>query len=165
MNIVPSRAELAYLAHLARIGKGMQQLDKSTAPAPVKIAPPTPERDWRKLFRAHYILSPRAPGAARPIVRHETRPQPILLSEKIIQGVIDVTGASRVELMSRRGDRPTCEARFVVAYLMRKHGRWSTPAIGRKLQRDHSSIVYALQQVESNYDHFAPIIEAVEARL
>jgi chromosomal replication initiator protein len=52
-----------------------------------------------------------------------------------------LTGYTRV--------RPIVRARWEAAHRMRKELKMSSTAIGRRLNRDHTTIIYALRQYEA----------------
>lgn len=56
-------------------------------------------------------------------------------------------------ILSRRRDGVACRARWLVAYLLREGRCMSTPQIGRYLNRDHSTILHALQRMNWHLKH------------
>ena len=108
---------------------------------------------------------------ARERLRRKSRHTPkIGVSKKIIEIAAGISGIA-VDYMLCHRRAPVCsEARWVAAWLIRKHTKLSTPEIGRRLGgRDHSTILYGLGKVDedlaSGGDRFGAAIAAIEARL
>lgn len=71
--------------------------------------------------------------------------------------IIDATLAvfptvTRLEFLSARHDKRIVQARQAAMYLGRKHTSLSFPAIARALNRDHTTVLYAVQRVEKSLE-------------
>lgn len=58
-------------------------------------------------------------------------------------------GVDLVDLTGRSRQKHIAEARHVAAYLVRHRCDWSYKAIGQLLQRDHSTVLYAVEAIEA----------------
>lgn len=67
--------------------------------------------------------------------------------ERIISVVCNAYNVKREQIFSRSRLRKHVEPRFVIAYLFWKAGS-SKNKIGRKLDRGHSDIIYAIRTIE-----------------
>lgn len=73
------------------------------------------------------------------------------------------TGYTIDDLRSNTRKRPIVRVRQAVCWLMSKYGtpKPSTVYMGHLLHKDHSTVVHALQRVESNPERYADVIEPV----
>jgi len=75
--------------------------------------------------------------------------------DQVAAGVAAMHGFTLAEIKGRCRQKRICQARFAVIAALRaernRHGepRWSLPAIGRFLNRDHTTIIHALRRVEA----------------
>lgn len=65
------------------------------------------------------------------------------------------------DLKGRRRTKSLTLPRFVACYVARKLTRCSYPEIGVAIGRDHTSVLYAVQQVESRMDSDPRLANAV----
>lgn len=75
------------------------------------------------------------------------------------------TGVSVDDILSVRRTRKIAHARMAVCYIARNQGM-SFPQIGKRMNRDHTTIIYAYEQVPELAKRdpaFAAMIEAVSA--
>lgn len=68
---------------------------------------------------------------------------------EIQRAVADFFGVALNELKSDRRDRSPAHARQIAMFLARELTLHSLPMIGRSFRRDHSTILYAIRQVEA----------------
>ena len=68
--------------------------------------------------------------------------------------VLQETGISRREIVSEVREHAVIEARFAMYLALRKHG-YSTPTIGKMLNRDHSTIVDGIRSARKRYEKSA----------
>jgi len=81
-----------------------------------------------------------------------SQPQQIsTLSEidKIIDATSTVTGVTRLQMLSKRRTPDYANARHIVMYLATQMTKMSLPEIGRTLNRDHTTVYYAVNKIEN----------------
>lgn len=67
--------------------------------------------------------------------------------KSIVEVVVAKTGVSKREIMGRRRTRRIAHARHAICYLARLLSKMSYEEIGILLGRDHSTIIYAVDQI------------------
>lgn len=107
-----------------------------------------------KRMRAQYLLAGEQPSlltaqnAIRDI-RNDSQPVPITV-ERIINEVSRTLNVSPEDIRSTKRSAPISQARQVASYIVRDITGLPMKAIGEEFgTRDHSTIVYAVQKVES----------------
>ena len=65
-------------------------------------------------------------------------------SDLIIKQVAMAHGVTVIDMISKRRDKPTVLARQEAMYRMRKETTPSLPAIGRKFNKDHTTVIYGI---------------------
>ncbi len=107
-----------------------------------------------KCMRAQYLLAGEQPtlvtaqNAIRDI-RNDSQPVPITV-ERIINEVARTMTVTPEDIRSTKRSAPISQARQVAAYVVRSITGLPMKAIGEEFgARDHSTIVYAIQKVES----------------
>lgn len=107
-----------------------------------------------KCMRAQYLLAGEQPtlvtaqNAIRDI-RNDSQPVPITV-ERIINEVARTMTVTPEDIRSTKRSAPISQARQVAAYVVRSITGLPMKAIGEEFgTRDHSTIVYAIQKVES----------------
>ena len=107
-----------------------------------------------KCMRAQYLLAGEQPtlvtaqNAIRGI-RNDSQPVPITV-ERIINEVARTMTVTPEDIRSTKRSAPISQARQVAAYVVRSITGLPMKAIGEEFgTRDHSTIVYAIQKVES----------------
>lgn len=75
-------------------------------------------------------------------------PMPKTLPEQIIDQVAAKHHVTVAEIKSHRRDQVVARARFEAMWRMTKETSLSLPAIGRKFDRDHTSVLHAVRQHE-----------------
>ena len=108
-----------------------------------------------KKMKAYHLLNGEAPSittaqaAISDIINNE-QPTPYTV-EKIIEEVARTFGVSPEEIRSAKRSANISKARQMAMYLVREITQLPTEAIGTEFGgRDHSTVVYALQQMEKN---------------
>ncbi len=107
-----------------------------------------------KRMRAQFLLNNEAPNliAAQNAIRdirNDTQPVPITV-ERIITEVARTMNVSPEDIRSKKQSSPVSKARQVAAYVIRSITNLSMEAIGEEFGgRDHTTIVYAVRQVEN----------------
>lgn len=76
--------------------------------------------------------------------------------QTLIEQVANWYGIDADEIRSRRRYRHLHRARTAVSYILKKRG-WSTTAIGDLLDRDHSSILSALNRLKEDPQQMADV--------
>lgn len=110
-----------------------------------------------KVMRAQYLLAGEKPSlltaqnAIRDI-RNDSQPVPITV-ERIINEVARTMNVSPEDIRSTKRSAPISQARQVAAYVVRSITGLPMKSIGEEFgTRDHSTIVYAIQKVESRME-------------
>ena len=102
-----------------------------------------------------------AQNAIRDIL-NDNQPVPVTV-ERIISEVGRTYGISPQEIRSTKRAAPISSARQVAIYIVREITQMSMSTIGEEFGgRDHSTIVYAIQQVEKNMQHDQRYKETIE---
>lgn len=68
--------------------------------------------------------------------------------DKIIDATAAVTGVSRLQMMSKRRTPKYATARHIVMYLATQMTEMSLPQIARVMNRDHTTVYYAVNKIE-----------------
>ena len=69
--------------------------------------------------------------------------------EAIIQGVTRETGVTEAEMCNRGRQREFAEARAIVSWLARRYTSMTLTSIGKRLGRDHISVIHYVRMVGS----------------
>ena len=69
--------------------------------------------------------------------------------EAIIQGVVRETGVTEVEMCDKGRQREYAEARAIVSWLARRYTSMTLTSIGKRLGRDHISVIHYVRMVGS----------------
>lgn len=80
---------------------------------------------------------------------YERRTRDFVISDVVITRVSRFYGVTPNQILREYRTKLPTVARFVAAYLMRKQGM-TTIAIGRALQRDHSTVIHGIKRVEAS---------------
>jgi chromosomal replication initiator protein len=67
--------------------------------------------------------------------------------DKIINATTEVTGVTRLQMLSKRREKEYVQARWIAMYVAREMTTMSLPEIGRKMQRDHTTVLYAIEKI------------------
>lgn len=67
--------------------------------------------------------------------------------DKIISATTEVTGVTRIQIMSTRREREYVIARWMAMYVARETTTMSFPQIGRAMNRDHTSVIYGIKNI------------------
>ena len=108
-----------------------------------------------KKMKAYHLLNGQAPSittaqAAISDVINNDQPTPFTV-EKIIEEVARTFGVTSDEIRSAKRSANISKARQMAMYVVREITQLPTEAIGNEFGgRDHSTVVYALQQMEKN---------------
>lgn len=86
-------------------------------------------------------------------------------SQKIIQKVVFASDYSWQDFTSERRPKGLVRDRQALMYLLYKFTPFSLPQIGRRLGRDHSTVLYGVQKVKTNRAAFADIVDPVIEQL
>lgn len=107
-----------------------------------------------KRMRAQYMLigeQPNLISAQNAIrdIRNDNQPVPVTV-ERIINEVARTMNVKPEDIRSKNNSAPISKARQVAAFVVREITNLTTKSIGAEFGgRDHSTIVYAIQKVES----------------
>ncbi|MCL2580323.1 MAG: chromosomal replication initiator protein DnaA [Oscillospiraceae bacterium] len=118
-------------------------------------------------LRAYKLLQGLAPSimVAQNTIRdvlNDNQPVPVTI-ERIISEVGRTYGVTPSDIRSNKRNSTISSARQISAYVTKEITQISLSAIGKELgNRDHSTIVYAIQQVEKNMDKDPRYKEMVE---
>jgi chromosomal replication initiator protein len=108
-----------------------------------------------KKMKAYYLLAGESPGintaqAAISDILNNDQPPPLTV-EKIIEEVGRTFGVSGADIRSAKRSANISSARQIAVFVVREITQMSMTTIGEEFGgRDHSTIVYAVQQVEKN---------------
>ena len=69
--------------------------------------------------------------------------------ETIIQGVVRETGVTEAEMCNKGRQREYAEARAIVSWLARRYTSMTLTSIGKRLGRDHISVIHYVRMVGS----------------
>ena len=106
-------------------------------------------------MKAYYLLQGDTPSkqtaqAAISDILNNDQPPPLTV-EKIIEEVARTFGVTADEIRSSKRSSVISNARQVAMYVAREITQLSMSLIGKEFgKRDHSTVVYAIQQVEKN---------------
>lgn len=75
--------------------------------------------------------------------------------DALVASVADAFAMRPDQVLSADRHANNVEARWVVALMCRKQHNMSLPAIGRRLGRDHTTVLHGLRQVEARPDLLA----------
>lgn len=78
------------------------------------------------------------------------RPAPMIID--VIRAAALATGLSRQQLTGRQRSKVTCHVRFCAIWVTHNATDVSLPEIGRRFDRDHSTIYHALLAIERRLD-------------
>lgn len=67
--------------------------------------------------------------------------------DKIINATTEVTGVTRLQMLSKRRVKEYVQARHLAMYMAREMTTMSLPEIGREMQRDHTTVWYASEKL------------------
>ena len=122
-----------------------------------------------KKIKAYHILAGSPPSmliaqnAIRDIL-NDNQPVPVTV-EKIISEVGRTYGVSAADIKSKKRSAPISKARQVAMYIVREITQMSTTGIGEEFGgRHHSTVVYALEEVEKTITvdtHYKETIEDI----
>ena len=122
--------------------------------------------DYQRITRAR--STPIRPCMVKARQKPVEPPPPHFLGDKVAAILAAVSDASRIsinEILGPKRDRYCANPRFVAIWLARDLTRLSTNGIGLRFNRDHSSILHALDRVNANPQEFEPILSRAKAKL
>lgn len=137
MNDMSPKIEKEIVAALAAARCGIVRhstTPKATPKATVKEIPAA-DRDWLRVASESF-----SPPTLTQILR--------VVSARTGVGTVEMQSASRMPRIVR--------ARMMYCALARKLTRWGSPAIGRKVDRDHSTVMHAIAKVAAQTRYFEP---------
>src|SRR3990167_9752295 len=115
----------------------------------------------RRMFELDRPLKPRRPR------KRATRPALASMGDatKVLVETAAYTGVPVTEITGRRRDAATSQARQVVMYLMVTDCGLSTPAVGRLIGRDHTTVVHGIRSVRSRMPSLKSDLEIIRCRV
>lgn len=120
------------------------------------------------------VQLPNEPPVPRVVVRiFEYRDVPHETSKKItfndiLQAVSDVMKVSVPDILGISRIRSHCDARHLTVYIAFKHTKLSSEAIGKLINRDHTTALYARDRINEAFELDASLrfnVQRVEERL
>ena len=120
-----------------------------------------------KKMKAYYLLAGESPSistaqAAISDILNNDQPPPLTV-EKIIEEVARTFGVSAADIRSSKRSANISNARQIAIFVVREITQLSMANIGEEFGgRDHSTVVYAVQQVEKNMKKDSKIKATVE---
>ena len=110
----------------------------------------------------HETLSISTAQAAISDIINNDQPTPLTV-EKIIEEVARTYGTTSEDIRSSRRSATISNARQIAMYVVREITQMPMTAIGEEFgKRDHSTVVYAIQQVEKNFKKDPHMKDTVE---
>lgn len=107
---------------------------------------------------------------AKEVISHTVK-TPVRKSvnfDMIVENTAEYFNLNPDNIFSKSRLRDIADARQIVMYLCNKHTDLSTPAIGAKLKREHSTVIYGIKAVRDRMScskETAAAVEAIEAVL
>jgi chromosomal replication initiation ATPase DnaA len=83
----------------------------------------------------------------------------------ILQATLAASGLDLTELLTTCRAPAVASWRQAAAHVMRTRTTISFPEMGKVLNRDHTTMMYAVRVVERRWDAFAPLVGAIEKEL
>ena len=83
--------------------------------------------------------------------------------EMVTQGVADHFNIDPDRIFTKSRKRDISDARQMVMYLAKKHAGMSLTAIGTRLSRDHSTVLYACRNIEERLNFDKKLLADVNA--
>lgn len=80
-------------------------------------------------------------------IRNDNQPEPVTV-DKVISEVARTYGLDDEDIRSKKRDAPISYGRQVAMYIVREVTGMSYTSIGKEFGRDHSTVVYAMQEIE-----------------
>lgn len=96
-------------------------------------------------------------------IRNDNMPEPVTV-DKIISEVSRTYGVDEADIRSKKRDAPVSYSRQVAMYIVREVTQMSYTSIGKEFGRDHSTVVYAMQEIErklKSNSHEREVIEDI----
>ena len=106
--------------------------------------------------------APQEVNPFRPQIANVERPRHYVEILDAVAAAFDVEAG---EIQGKSQKWRFVHPRFAAVRLIRERTRWSTPQIGKKLGRDHSTVIHALRRAEELYAHDAAWREKYDAAL
>lgn len=145
-----------------------QRMGMVRAAPVVKINPPMPiVQEIRKPIQVK-PPKPKPENATYPEMYFYTMPSRRSSMAEILRLVCEEYELSEIELMAHRRHKKTCLARQVAMYLAKKSCHHSYPQIGRFFERDHTTVLHAVNitEVRIERDHeFQRRVYSLRSRL
>ena len=69
--------------------------------------------------------------------------------DRILKATTEVTGVTLIQMQSKRRVKEYTHARHIAMYLACEMTNMSMPQIGRKMNRDHTTVYYALEKISN----------------
>lgn len=102
--------------------------------------------DAHNAFLSKYRLAAAFDGSGQPILPANP-PQPLKVGD-IKRIVSHVTGVSLIDLSSSRRGASVAKARQILCWTARRFSPMSLPEIGKRIERDHSTVIHAIARVD-----------------
>ncbi len=102
---------------------------------------------------------------ARDVISHSVKvpAKPTIHFDMIVEATAEYYGLNSDTIFTKCRVRDIADARQMVMYLCNKHTSLSTPAIGAKLNREHSTVIYGIKAVEDRLATSRDTVSALEA--
>ena len=113
---------------------------------------------------AHFYNEPRPRQPIKTYAPKSHRKMVVRIGD-VIQAAMSVFIVTKAELLGPCRSARFVRARHVAWYICRKHTKASLPALGRRFGKDHTSILYGIQKIESNLEAYRSDINAMRGKL
>jgi len=122
------------------------------------------DRGYKAVTARWAIIRNKKVVRPQPPVRKFT-PSGFLTLQYVMNVVIEETGIERNALMSPRRNKNIVTARMLFSYAARQFTTQSLVAIGKCIDKDHSTVVHSVQTVEGNPEKFGMTLANIMVRL
>lgn len=117
------------------------------------------------LLRAINLNAPITPQLVRDVMSHivkkeEKRPMNF---DMIVETTAEYYNLNPDAIFSQSRLRDIADARQMIMYLTHKHTSLSSPAIGRKLNRAHATVLHGISSIKDRLDYSKELSDAVAA--
>lgn len=117
------------------------------------------------LTRSITLNSEITPQLARDVMKHMVRPKDrkVINFDMIVEATAEFYNINPDVIFSKRRVRDVADARQIIMYLAQKLTNLSSSAIGHKLNRSHTTVLYGIQQIENRVNFTKDLQEPVNA--
>lgn len=117
------------------------------------------------ITRSITLNCPITPDLARQVMKHTVRPkaQKVINFDMIVEATADFFNINPDVIFSKSRIRDVADARQIIMYLSQKLTSLSSSAIGHKLNRSHTTVLYGIKAVEDRVNFTKDLQDTVRA--